>query len=81
MLGVFLPMMTVVLVEAAALEWLTGTDSEPVEGIQKNVEHELDSRFFLDFGIDFASKRNWDGCATLGCKSQQKVHLLVSCNH
>jgi hypothetical protein len=47
MLGVFLPMMIVVLVEAAALEWLTGTDSEPVEGIQKNVEHELDFIFLL----------------------------------
>jgi hypothetical protein len=74
-------MMTVVQVEAVAFKWLTGTDSETVEGIQKNIEHELDSRFFLDFGVDFASKRNWDGCATLGCKSQQKAHLLVTCNH
>jgi hypothetical protein len=78
MLGVFLPMITVVPVE---LGEMTGIDSEPVKGIQKNIEYELDSRFFFDFRVDFASKRNWDGCATLGCKSQQKVHLLVSCNH
>jgi hypothetical protein len=78
MLEVFLPMITVVPVE---LGEMTGIDSEPVKGIQKNIEYELDSRFFLDFGVDFAFKRNWDGSAILDCKSQLKVHLLVSYNH
>jgi len=59
---------------------MIGTDSELVKGIQKDIDYELESRF-LDFVVNFASKRNWDGSAILDCKSQQKVHLLVFYNH
>lgn len=83
-------MMTVVLI--LALEWwtekqevglgeMTGTDFELVKGIQKDIDYELDSRFLLDFVVDFGSKRNWDGSAILDCKSKQEVHLLVSYIH
>jgi hypothetical protein len=57
------------------------TDSEPVKGIHEEIDYALDLRFLLDLVVDFASKRNWDGSAILDCKSQQKVHLLVSYNH
>jgi hypothetical protein len=60
---------------------MTRIDSKPVKGIQKDIDYELDSRFLLAFVVDFASKRNWDGCAILDCKSQQKVHLLITYNH
>jgi hypothetical protein len=52
-----------------------------VKGIHEDIDYELDLRFLLDLVVDFASKRNWDGSAIMDCKSQQKVHLLVSYNH
>jgi hypothetical protein len=48
---------------------MIGTDSELVKGIQKDIDYELESRF-LDFVVNFASKRNWDGSAILDCKSE-----------
>jgi hypothetical protein len=52
-----------------------------VKGIQKDIDYELELMFLLDFVVDFASRRSWDGSAILDCKSQQEVHLLVSYNH
>jgi len=60
---------------------MNGTDFEPVKGIHEDINYELNLRLPLDLEVDFASKRNWDGSTILDCKSQQKVHLLVSYNH
>jgi hypothetical protein len=60
---------------------MTETNFEPVKETQKDIDYEFELMFLLDFVVYFASKRSWDGSAILDCKSQQKVHLLVSYNH
>jgi hypothetical protein len=44
---------------------MTKIDFEPVKGIQKDIDYELELMFLLDF----SSRRSWDSFAILDCKS------------